>query len=226
MARAAHASQSANQNYRVESEAGILVARVCRAQPLLGIDRRSEAAAQRVAARLGLAPELIHHEEGLLVSRHLAGRTLAAADLQDLGLIAHVGEALRRLHSARDAVTGHLVDFCPFQTIRTYARSAAELGARLPEGIDELLKDARIPVRRIGPFLPALCHNDLLPANLIWSDGRLWLIDWEYAGMGHPPGRFPFGVARILVVSYIHGSRWIAREEPRIRIRAWKPTCL
>lgn len=166
-----------NQNFRVESEGGILVARVCRELPLLGIDRRSEAAAQSVAARLGLAPELIHHEEGLLVSRHLAGRTLAAADLQDLGLIAHVGAALRRLHDARDAVTGHLVYFCPFQTIRTYARSAAELGARLPEGIDELLEDARSLPRRIGPFLPALCHNDLLPANLIWSDGRLWLID-------------------------------------------------
>lgn len=34
--------------------------------------------------------------------------------------------------------------------------------------------------------MPALCHNDLLLANLIWSDGRLWLIDGEYAGMGHP----------------------------------------
>ncbi len=162
------------------------MARVCRELPLLGIDRRSEATAQRLAARLGLAPELIHHEEGLLVSRHLAGRTLAAADLQDLGLIAQVGAALRRLHDARDAVTGHLLYFCPFQTIRTYAQSAAELGARLPAGIDELLEDARSLARRIGPFLPALCHNDLLPANLIWSDGRIWLIDWEYAGMGHP----------------------------------------
>jgi len=175
-----------NQNFRVESEAGSVVARACRELPLLGIDRRSEAAAQSVAARLGLAPELIHHEEGLLVSRHLAGRTLVAADLQDLGLLAQAGAALRRLHDAQDAVTGHLVYFCPFQTIRTYARSAAELGARLPAGIDELLADAASLSRRIGPFLPGLCHNDLLPANWIWSDGRLWLIDWEYAGMGHP----------------------------------------
>src|SRR5208283_6229416 len=89
-----------NQNYRVESEGGTLVARVCPELPLLGIDRRSEAVAQGVAARLGLAPELIHHEEGLLVSRLLAGRPLAAADLQDPGLIAQVGAVLRRLHDA------------------------------------------------------------------------------------------------------------------------------
>ena len=59
-----------NQNFRVESEGGTLAARVCRELPLLGIDRRSEVAAQSAAARLGLAPELIHHEEGFLVSRH------------------------------------------------------------------------------------------------------------------------------------------------------------
>jgi len=68
--------------------------------------------------------------------------------------------------------------------IRISGSKAREV--RLPEGINELLEDARSLPRRIGPFLPALCHNDLLAANLIWSDGRLWLIDWEYAGMGHP----------------------------------------
>ena len=32
------------------------------------------------------------------------------------------------------------------------------------------------------------CHNDLLAGNIICtqSDGRLMLVDWEYAGMGHP----------------------------------------
>jgi len=28
------------------------------------------------------------------------------------------------------------------------------------------------------------CHNDLLPANFIDDGQRLWLLDWEYAGMG------------------------------------------
>ena len=40
--------------------------------------------------------------------------------------------------------------------------------------------------RRIAPFRPVLCHNDLLPANLIDDSCRLWLVDWEYAGAGHP----------------------------------------
>ena len=40
--------------------------------------------------------------------------------------------------------------------------------------------------RRIAPFRPVLCHNDVLPANLIDDGRRLWLVDWEYAGIGHP----------------------------------------
>ena len=75
--------------------------------------------------------------------------------------------------------------FCPFQTIRTY-RTAASLNAQLPDDVEYLLEDASQLAHRIGPFRPVLCHNDLLPANMIMSAGRLWLVDWEYAGMGHP----------------------------------------
>src|SRR5262249_36398443 len=49
-----------------------------------------------------------------------------------------------------------------------------------------MLEHARRLVRRIAPFRPVLCHNDLMPANLIDDDPRLWLVDWEYAGVGHP----------------------------------------
>ena len=29
-----------------------------------------------------------------------------------------------------------------------------------------------------------LCHHDPLPANIIDAGGRLYMIDWEYAGRG------------------------------------------
>ncbi len=49
-----------------------------------------------------------------------------------------------------------------------------------------MLEDARQLSWRIAPFRPVLCHNDLLPANLIDDGCRLWLVDWEYGGVGHP----------------------------------------
>jgi thiamine kinase-like enzyme len=38
--------------------------------------------------------------------------------------------------------------------------------------------------RSRAPLRP--CHNDLLNANFIDDGVRLWLVDWEYAGMGDP----------------------------------------
>ena len=35
-----------------------------------------------------------------------------------------------------------------------------------------------------APMPPAPCHNDLLPGNVLFEDGgRVWLLDFEYAGM-------------------------------------------
>ena len=31
------------------------------------------------------------------------------------------------------------------------------------------------------PTVP--CHNDLLPGNVLFADDRVWLLDFEYAGM-------------------------------------------
>ena len=70
--------------------------------------------------------------------------------------------------------------------MRTYARTAARLKAPLPHDIVAILEDVCGLSRRIAPFRPVLCHNDLLPANLIDAGDRLWLVDWEYGGAGHP----------------------------------------
>jgi thiamine kinase-like enzyme len=43
----------------------------------------------------------------------------------------------------------------------------------------------RIESRRGAPVLWA-CHNDLLAANFIRDGAGLWIVDWEYGGMGDP----------------------------------------
>jgi thiamine kinase-like enzyme len=174
-----------NRNFLIRDGSERYVARLCRELPQLGIDRRNESACQRAAARLGLGPELAFREDGLSINRYVPGRTLSADDLRDPARIAQVAQLLRRLHDTASTLVGHFLYFCPFQTIRTYAHTAAVLNARLPADLAELLDDSRELAARVGPFRPVLCHNDLLPANIIAGDDRLWLVDWEYAGMGH-----------------------------------------
>ena len=33
------------------------------------------------------------------------------------------------------------------------------------------------------PSQPVPCHNDLLPGNVLFAEDRVWLLDYEYAGM-------------------------------------------
>ena len=175
-----------NRNYRVRDAGCLYAARLCIERPLLGIDRRNEVACQKAAHSIGIAPELVHHEDGVLISRYVTGRTLAAADVRDLAFLPRLAALLRRLHGSRDRLTGEFLYFCAFQTVRTYAETALRLRACLPGDIDDCLEDARRLSRQLAPFVPVLCHNDLLASNIIADDGRVWLVDWEYAGMGHP----------------------------------------
>ena len=175
-----------NRNYKVVSATGNRMARVCEDHRVLGIDRRNEVACQGAAAALGIAPGIVYQEEGILVSEFIEALTLADSDVREAAMLRRLAQVLRHLHGARDSLSGELLYFCPFQTIRTYAGNARELGARLPETIDSVLEDMIWLSEEISPFRPALCHNDVLAANILDDGDRLWLVDWEYGGMGNP----------------------------------------
>lgn len=67
---------------------------------------------------------------------------------------------------------------------------------RIPKstGLASLLKtgesrvaEAKNSIDHDGRFKRTLCHNDLLTRNRMLShDGRLYALDWEYAGIGDP----------------------------------------
>jgi thiamine kinase-like enzyme len=175
-----------NRNFVVADAGRRYVARLCQDRALLGIDRRNEVVCQRAAHACGIAPEVVHHENGVLISRHLEGRALAPADLRDPQVLGRLAAVLRTLHESWDRLTGEILYFSAFQTVRTYAQTARALNARLPDDLADRLEDAARLSRTIAPFHPVLCHNDLLAANMIDNGRNLWLVDWEYAGVGHP----------------------------------------
>ena len=167
-----------NHNFRVEVGNETFVLRIGGEDTqLLGIDRESEHAASLVAAELGLAPEVVAfvEPEGYLVTRFVVGE-VGEMD------VPQVGAALRRLHGG-PAIPSR---FDSFRVVEAYRAIAEERGVAVPSRFGWASEIAqRIEEHRRGaPILP--CHNDLLNANFIGNAGRLWIVDWEYAGMGDP----------------------------------------
>lgn len=174
-----------NENHRVEIDGETFVVRVGgRATDLLGIDRDREWMAARSAARLGLGPEVLFGlpEAGVLVTRWVAGRTLDAEGMQAPGVMTRVAAVIRRIHGA-PPVDG---TFSPFRAAETYTEVARRRGVALPSGLGDWLALGRRIETALAPAAVTLCHNDLLPANLV-DDGRaIRVLDWEYAAMGDP----------------------------------------
>jgi thiamine kinase-like enzyme len=144
---------------------------------LLGIDRAAEYAASLVAAQLGLAPEVVAYvePEGYLVTRYVGG---AVGDVD----VARVGALLRRLHDGPDVPAR----FDSFRVVEIYRQTALEYGVAVPPAYERAKEIADSIERRRASPEPRPCHNDLLNANFISGGGHLWIVDWEYSGMGDP----------------------------------------
>jgi len=156
---------------------------------LLGIDRRSEVEANRSAAALGIAPDVIGMAGECLVTRFIPCRPLEQGELERRA--GELGAALRSFHDCGLVLQSR---FDVGELLDEYALLASERGGE--PGEDYAL--AREAMRRIdsalGKRTMVPCHNDLLAGNLIVTDeGRLMIVDWEYAGMGD--GMFDLGNA-------------------------------
>ncbi len=173
-----------NLNYRITGAPREYVLRVTGDAEMLGADREAEYAATVMAAGLGIGPEVLAYlrPERILITRYVGGHPIPAEQMRTPAMIGRVASTLRRLH-AGPAVAA---TFSAFGIVETYRDNAGRLGVPLPPEYfwswDRALEmHAALNAR---PTDPALCHNDLLNANFLDEDGRLRIVDWEYAGMG------------------------------------------
>jgi thiamine kinase-like enzyme len=149
---------------------------------LLGIDRTAERLAARQAASLGIAPELVWADDDCSVTVFAVDATAVDPD-RLRGDPAPFGRALRAFHDSSLTLP---TQFWIPSLLNDYAALFDERGTTPPPAFDR----ARALVARIAQALPLdhprPCHNDLLPGNLLADHDRALLVDWEYAGMGHP----------------------------------------
>lgn len=148
---------------------------------LLAIDRANEAEASLRAAELGIGPPVLGELDGVgtLVTELVPGGHLAPDEF-----VARLDEVVPLLH--RFHRSGPLAGAFPIhRVVEWHARDAAAHGATVPDAWAELHAVSLRIEREFGAAEDDVvpCHNDLLPGNVLFAEGRTWLLDFEYAGM-------------------------------------------
>ena len=172
-----------NHNFKVELGRDTYVLRIGgRDTELLGIDRRAEHEASLAAAAVGVGPEVVAfvEPEGYLVTRFVEGEIVPVETIRTPSCIARVATSLRAVHAGPPIQSR----FDSFRVVEAYCATATTHGVAVPaeyttaKGVADRIEQAR------GVQPPVACHNDLLNANFITDGERIWIVDWEYAGMG------------------------------------------
>ena len=177
-----------NTNYLVDADGDQYVVRIgCENWKLLGIDREREEAAEQRAVMADISPEVVAflHPEGHSVTRFLADAHAVPIDRFTADeMIPRLCSVLKHVH-ALEPIEG---TFDPFADIQRWNELLKERGTPEPARLDSLLRTVEATRSARRPMTESdmvLCHNDPYHLNFLDDDdGRLWLIDWEYAGMG------------------------------------------
>lgn len=173
-----------NESWKVTDAAGAHVVRFGADFPFHHVSRANEVMAARAAHAAGFAPAVEYAAPGVMVSAFVAARTWGAAEVR--ADPARVGRFLRAFHARMPGeVSGPGAIFWVFHVIRDYARTLAAKRSRFAGSLPHLVRVAAA-MEAAQVALPVIYgHHDLLPANFLEdAAGRLWLIDYEYAGFG------------------------------------------
>ena len=149
---------------------------------------RTTCTAARVAARAGVNAEVLFFEirNGTMLARYVDGaQTMSATGFKDLARVERAARAFRRMHRHPEPFAGR---FDVFAKIDEYLALLRSKNARIPDGYDALQMEADVARRTLSaaPAPLAPCHNDPLAENFIDGPARMYLVDWEYAGMNDP----------------------------------------
>jgi len=178
------------RSYLVSAADGQWVLRLPAAGAGALLDLATEADVMRAAAAAGLAPDVVavDVDAGILLTDYrAAARAWSAADARQPRNVERAAVLLRELHALDVEVPAFAAERVARGYLAALSAGVDARRARFDAGeqawVDELLERARHYDATHPPAV--LCHNDLVAANVL-DDGRLVLVDFEYATRGAP----------------------------------------
>lgn len=149
------------------------------------IVRSDEMVSTKLACDLGVDAEMLYFgKDGSKVTRYIKNAVTMSSDtLKDPEHINQMAEIFRKMHSCG---VDTKVPFEVFEMAQSYEKIISDKNVPMFEDWEEIkpeiLKikteiDSALDIKKVP------CHNDPLCENWVVGDGRMYLIDWEYAGM-------------------------------------------
>lgn len=146
----------------------------------LGIDRQREAQILSLLSSSGVIPRVFFISDEVLVSEYIEGQTATSESLKNSAAMEAVSNALHRVQAIEmpGAIPRNYLQYC-----RGYLN-------QLTDGcVSFAVKEEIEAVARIvdsSDWQPVICHHDLVAQNIIENHNGVFIIDWEYAALGHP----------------------------------------
>ena len=149
------------------------------------IVRKDEKVSTELACSLGIDAELLYFgDDGSKVTAYIENAVTMSSDtLKESLRIKQVAEIFKKLHSCG---TDTKVPFEVFEMAASYEKVISEKAVSMPTDYAEtkatVMKikgevDGSVNIKKVP------CHNDSLCENWVLGGERMYLIDWEYAGM-------------------------------------------
>jgi hypothetical protein len=142
-------------------------------------DPRNEYLAERLVAPTGLIPKLLHFDQscGDKLTAYIP-KTVFLSRPPTIAEVKLVATALRTLHGL--PVAG-LLPFNPVARYEIYKEAA-----HIPTPFHNESKIIAYINDRLLHDPLCFAHNDLVRGNILFKDTRVFIIDYEYAGLNHP----------------------------------------
>jgi thiamine kinase len=170
-----------NTSYLIEAGSRRAVLRINNLQAhKLGVCRRSEITILKKLQSTDFVPRFYFANNSILVTEYIDGHALDAETALKPEIKKQIEQNLAVIQSFE------FTDIDPLN-YESYLHEYCEQLSQ--KDFDENIKQALFRIARNidnQDWIPVLCHHDLIPENIIQGPKGLFLIDWEYAALGHP----------------------------------------
>ena len=151
------------------------------------VNRYDEKVSTTLACNLGIDSELVMFDadKGTKIMKFVVGETMNDEKLRTDKSIEEVADIFKKLHTSG---VDTKVPFDVFDMADGYEKFISANGVELYDDWEDIRKKVMALKARVDKngTTKAPCHNDSLCENWLHDADRMYLIDWEYAGMNDP----------------------------------------